>query len=236
MLKIENLSVSYGKINALNDVSLEINKGEIVALIGANGAGKTSTLMSICNLTDKSEGKITFKGEDITNEDPDKIIRMGMAHIPEGRLIFPKMTVEENLIIGSVSNKKLSKQEIKEAIEQQYELFPRLAERKKQMGETLSGGEQQMLAIARGMIANPEFVMFDEPSLGLAPIVCTEIFEMILRIKKMGKTVLIIEQNANLALSISNRAYLLEMGTIVLSGTGKELLNNEEVKKAYLGM
>ena len=236
MLKVEHLCVSYGKIQALNDVSLEIHKNEIVSLIGGNGAGKTSTLMSICNVVEKTCGSIHYKGEDITDLDTATIMQRGIAHIPEGRHVFHRMTVEENLIIGSAANRKMSKADIKCAIEEQYEMFPRLKERRTQMGETLSGGEQQMLAIARGMISHPEFIMFDEPSLGLAPIVCTEIFDMILRIRDMGRTILLIEQNANMALRISDRAYLLETGNIVMSGTGIELCNNENVKKAYLGM
>lgn len=236
MLKIEQLSVCYGKIQALNSISLQVREKEIVALIGANGAGKTSTLMAICNVVEKTEGRISFKEEDITHSNPSRIIRKGIAHIPEGRHIFPRMTVEENLMIGSVSNNQMTKAQLREGLEEQYELFPRLKERRRQMGETLSGGEQQMLAIARGLIANPTFVMFDEPSMGLAPIICTEIFNMILRIRKMGKTILLIEQNANMALSIADRAYLLETGKIVMTGKGQELLEDEDVKKAYLGI
>lgn len=235
VLKIENLSVNYGYITALTNVSLEVNQGEIITLIGGNGAGKTTTMMSISNLVEKAEGKITFRGQDITHMAPDKIVKMGIAHVPEGRKIFPALTVYENLMAGTMGNPKLTKAQIAELVERSYTLFPRLKERATQAGGSLSGGEQQMLAIARGLMMDPSLIMLDEPSLGLAPIVVEEIFELILKIREMGKTVLLIEQNASMALSIADRGYVLETGNITLTGTGKDLLVNPEVKRAYLG-
>lgn len=235
MLKIDHLSVNYGYITALTDISLEVKKGEIITLIGGNGAGKTTTMMSISNLVEKESGKIFFKDQDITNTAPDKIVKMGLAHVPEGRKIFPSLTVYENLQAGTLGNPKLTKGEINDLIVQCYDLFPRLKERSTQGGGSLSGGEQQMLAIARGLMMDPELIMLDEPSLGLAPIVVEEIFELILKIRDMGKTVLLIEQNASMAFSIADRGYVLETGSITLSGKGKELLVNPEVMRAYLG-
>ena len=235
MLKIDHLSVNYGYITALTDISLEVKKGEIITLIGGKGAGKTTTMMSISNLVEKESGKIFFKDQDITNTAPDKIVKMGLAHVPEGRKIFPSLTVYENLQAGTLGNPKLTKGEINDLIVQCYDLFPRLKERSTQGGGSLSGGEQQMLAIARGLMMDPELIMLDEPSLGLAPIVVEEIFELILKIRDMGKTVLLIEQNASMALSIADRGYVLETGSITLSGKGKELLVNPEVMRAYLG-
>jgi len=235
MLKIENLSVNYGYITALTGIDLEVKKGEIVTLIGGNGAGKTTTLMSISGLVQKASGKITFKGEDITKTAPDKIVKMGLCHVPEGRKIFPSLTVYENLIAGTLGNPALKKPQINDLVEKNYELFPRLKERTKQNGGSLSGGEQQMLAIARGLMMDPDIIMLDEPSLGLAPIVVEEIFELILKIRESGKTVLLIEQNASMALSIADRGYVLEIGNVILEGKGKELLVNPDVKKAYLG-
>lgn len=235
MLKIENLSINYGYIIALDNISLEVNQNEIITLIGGNGAGKTTTLMSISNLVEKRAGKITFKGEDITKKSPDKIVQMGVAHVPEGRKIFPQLTVYENLLSGTFGNKKLSKNDIKNLVEMNYSLFPRLKERNLQAGGSLSGGEQQMLAIARGLMMDPDIIMLDEPSLGLAPIIVEEIFDLILKIRDNGKTVLLIEQNAAMALSIADRGYVLETGRIALTGSGKELLVNPDVKKLYLG-
>lgn len=237
MLEISNLSVNYGKIIALDDVTMTIPTNKIVALIGANGAGKTTTLMSISGIVPKTAGKICYDGRDITDIPSTEIVKAGIQHIPEGRHIFPRMTVEENMLIGTIGNKNSkNKEHIAQLLDEQYRMFPRLKERRKQMGETLSGGEQQMLAIARGMMADPDLLMFDEPSLGLAPKISGEIFEMIVKIKESGKTILLIEQNANMALSIADEAYVLETGRISLHGTGKELLTNEDVKKAYLGM
>ncbi|WP_313128221.1 ABC transporter ATP-binding protein [Anaerocolumna sp.] len=235
MLKIENLSVNYGYITALTGIDLEVKKGEIVTLIGGNGAGKTTTLMSISGLVQKASGKITFKGEEITKMAPDKVVKMGLCHVPEGRKIFPSLTVYENLIAGTLGNPVLKKPQITDLVEKNYELFPRLKERTKQNGGSLSGGEQQMLAIARGLMMDPDIIMLDEPSLGLAPIVVEEIFELILKIRESGKTVLLIEQNASMALSIADRGYVLEIGNVILEGKGRELLVNPDVKKAYLG-
>ena len=235
MLKIDHLSVNYGYITALTDISLEVNQGEIITLIGGNGAGKTTTMMSISNLVEKESGSIYFKGQDITKMAPNKIVKMGLAHVPEGRKIFPALTVYENLQAGTLGNPKLTKGEIKDLLDRSYDLFPRLKERVNQGGGSLSGGEQQMLAIARGLMMDPDLIMLDEPSLGLAPIVVEEIFELILKVRDMGKTVLLIEQNAAMALSIADRGYVLETGNITLTGTGKDLLVNPEVMRAYLG-
>jgi len=235
MLEISGLNVSYGSINAINGLSLHVEDGELVTLIGANGAGKTSTLMAVSNLVPKNGGKITFKGVDITSMAPDRIVKMGLSHIPEGRKIFPQLTVYENLIAGSMGKEKQSKARIAELIDEQYQLFPRLKERARQMGGSLSGGEQQMLAIARGLMMEPDLIMLDEPSLGLAPIVVEEIFELLVRIQKSGKTILLIEQNASMALSIANRGYVLSLGKAILEGSGRDLLGDPMVIKAYLG-
>lgn len=235
MLKIENLSVNYGYITALTNISLEVKQGEIITLIGSNGAGKTTTLMSVSGLVTKKGGSITFRGSDITSIAPNKIVKMGLCHVPEGRKIFPALSVYENLISGTLGNPKLSKERIQELLEEQYTLFPKLKDRTKQAGGSLSGGEQQMLAIARGLMMDPELVMLDEPSLGLAPIIVEDIFELILKVRGMGKTILLIEQNASMALSVADRGYVLENGKIILTGPGKELLVDPEVKRAYLG-
>ncbi|MDO5406775.1 MAG: ABC transporter ATP-binding protein [Eubacteriales bacterium] len=235
MLSIRDLSVNYGRISALRGVNIDINKGEIVTIIGSNGAGKSTTLMSVSGLVQKADGIVTFKEKDITNMPADKIAKLGIAHVPEGRRVFPSFTVYENLLAGARGNPSLKKTDIDRLIEEQFVLFPRLKERIKQAAGSLSGGEQQMLAIARGLMMDPELIMLDEPSLGLAPIIIEEIFKLILRIKEQGKTVLLIEQNASLALSIADRGYVLEVGEVTLTGTGKELLGNEDVKKAYLG-
>lgn len=235
LLKVENLTVYYGYVSALQKVSILVNEGEIITLIGGNGAGKTTTLMSISNLVEKAEGRITFKGQDITNMAPDKIVKLGISHVPEGRKIFPQLTVYENLIAGTFGRPGMSKDRVQQLMEQSFALFPRLKERTKQAGGSLSGGEQQMLAIARGLMMEPALIMLDEPSLGLAPIIVEEIFDLILRIRETGTTVLLIEQNASMALSIADRGYVLETGNMTLTGTGKELSVNEDVKKAYLG-
>ena len=236
VLSIENLSVNYGYIAALKGINLRVEKGEIITLIGANGAGKTTTLMAISNLVEKAEGCITYNGIDITSMPSHKIVRMGICHIPEGRHIFPTLTVHENLVVGTVGNANLTKKDQARLYDEAYDLFPRLKERMDQQGGSLSGGEQQMLAIARGLMMDPELIMLDEPSLGLAPILVEEIFELILRIKKIGKTILLIEQNASMALQVADRGYVLATGQILISGTSQELLVNPEVKKAYLGM
>lgn len=235
ILKIEHLSVNYGYISALDDISMHVDEGEIITLIGSNGAGKTTTLMSVSGLTNKAQGTIVFKDRDITKMAPDKIVKLGMCHVPEGRKIFPALTVYENLIAGSLGNPSLSKSRVQELVEEQYQLFPRLKERINQAGGSLSGGEQQMLAISRGLMMDPEIVMLDEPSLGLAPIIVEDIFELILKVRDMGKTILLIEQNASMALSIADRGYVLENGKIIMEGKGKELLEDPKVKDAYLG-
>ncbi|MGN1160598.1 MAG: ABC transporter ATP-binding protein [Lachnospiraceae bacterium] len=235
MLKVENLVVNYGYINALRDISFEVKKGEIITLIGSNGAGKTTTLTSISNIKKKESGKVLFKDVDITNLAPHKIVKMGMCHVPEGRRIFPALSVKENLISGTFGNPSLKKDRINELLEEVYTLFPRLKERMNQDGGTLSGGEQQMLAIARGMMMDPDIIMLDEPSLGLAPIIVEEIFELIMKIRDNGKTILLIEQNASMALSIADRGYVMENGKITMTGKGQELLVNPDVQAAYLG-
>ena len=236
MLDIENLSVNYGYVTALTGVSLHVGKGEIITLIGGNGAGKTTTLMSISNLVEKAEGRITFKGKDITSTPPHRIVKMGICHVPEGRRIFPALTVRENLLAGTVGNPGLTKSDHARLFDEVYALFPRLKERVDQGGGSLSGGEQQMLAIARGLMMDPELILLDEPSLGLAPIVVEEIFELILKIKQRGRTILLIEQNAGMALQVADRGYVLVTGRITLAGSGHELLVNPEVRRAYLGM
>lgn len=233
MLKVEKLNVYYGNIHALKEISFEVQKGEIVTLIGANGAGKTSTLQAISGMIKASSSAITLKGKPITHEEAHKLVPLGMAHVPEGRRVFAQMSVEENLELGAYTIK--DKKQIALDIEKMYKRFPRLKERRKQLAGTMSGGEQQMLAMARALMSRPEIILMDEPSMGLAPILVQEIFEIIKEINADGTTVLLVEQNANRALQIAHRAYVLETGEIVLSGEGKDLLSNEQVKKAYLG-
>ena len=232
MLKIENLTVKYGLIEAIHDVSFSVNQGEIVSLIGANGAGKTSILRTISGLVRPSQGSITFEGAAIEKEAPQKIVAKGLSHVPEGRHIFAGLTVQENLEMGAFLRKDKNLQDEYEPV---YTRFPILKERRKQDAATLSGGEQQMLAMGRALMSKPKLLLLDEPSMGLAPIFIREIFLIIEEIKKQGTTVLLIEQNANMALSIADRGYVLETGKIVLEGTGKELLASDSVKKAYLG-
>jgi len=236
MLKVKNLKVNYGHISALNGISFEVPDNSIVSLIGANGAGKTTTLMAISGLVDAAEGQILLDDMDITDCRPNSIVQMGVCHVPEGRHVFPELSVYENLVAGAIPCKKLPRAELQNRIEQQFELFPRLKERSSQMAGTMSGGEQQMLAISRGLMSNPKLLMLDEPSLGLAPIIVEEIFNMIEKVRNAGTTVLLIEQNASIALQISDYAYAIELGRISLSGTGQELLNSEDVKRVYLGM
>ncbi len=233
MLKIDNLNVHYGVIHALKGLSFEVKKGEIVTLIGANGAGKTTTLHTISGLIDPTSGTIILKDIDITKLDAHKILSMGMAQVPEGRRIFPYMTVQENLELGAFLRK--DKKEIQKSMDNVFEKFPRLKERRTQVAGTMSGGEQQMLAMGRSLMSNPEILLLDEPSMGLAPILVKEIFDTIKEVNDQGVTVLLVEQNADMALSIANRAYVLETGKIVLSGEAKLLLSNDDVKKAYLG-
>ena len=231
ILSIRDLKVNYGGIEAVKGISFDVEEGSIVTLIGANGAGKSSTLRSIVGLVKPAAGKIIFRGDDITGRDTNEIVRKGITLVPEGRRIFPDLTVLENLRIGAY----LRSDDITGDIQWVYDLFPRLRERSWQAGGTLSGGEQQMLAVARALMGKPRVIMMDEPSLGLAPLVVKGIFEIIREINDQGVTVLLIEQNANMALKIADYAYVLETGRIGLSGTGRELLVNEEVKKAYLG-
>lgn len=232
LLQIDNIEVYYGVIKALKGISFEVNKGEIVALIGANGAGKTTILHTVTGLLKPKTGKISFKGNDITKVPAHKIVTMGMAHVPEGRRIFSQLSVLDNIKLGAFTRK--DKDEIEETLNYVYERFPRLKERKNQIAGTLSGGEQQMLAMGRALMSKPEFVLMDEPSMGLSPLLVSEIFEIIKAINENGTTVLLVEQNAKKALSIADRAYVLETGNIVLSGDAKDLMNDESVKKAYL--
>ena len=236
MLQVENLQVRYGGIKAVKGISFDVNEKEIVAIIGSNGAGKSSTLMSISNIVKKAQGAVRFKGRDITNTSSADIVRMGIGHIPEGRHIFPFLTVEENLYIGDSGRVGSNAKLMRESMEMVYELFPKLRERRNQPGGTLSGGEQQMLAIGRGLMLDPSLLMFDEPSLGLAPIIVEEIFTLLERIRDMGKTILLIEQNANMALQIADRGYVIETGRIALSGPAASLRDNPEVASAYLGI
>lgn len=233
MLKIENLHVYFGGIHALKGIDFEVPKGKIITLIGANGAGKSTTLRTICSLVKARYGKIKLNEEEITNIAPELIVRKGVALIPEGRKIFPNLTVRENLDLGAFIRE--DKEEIARDREWVCEIFPRLKERLWQKGGTLSGGEQQMLSVARGLMSRPKLLMLDEPSLGLAPLLVKEIFEIIQRIHEEGMTVLLVEQNAFAALKIADYAYVLETGGVVLQGTGQELLRNDQVRKAYLG-
>ena len=233
MLEIEKLEVYYGAINAIKGISFSVEQGEIIALIGANGAGKTTTLHTITGLVPAKHGSVKLNGTDITKIPANKIVSMGMAHVPEGRRVFAQLTVYENLMLGAYTRK--DKAEIAETLERVYERFPRLKERRKQTAGTLSGGEQQMLAMGRALMSKPSIILMDEPSMGLSPLYVSEIFDIITEINKSGTTVLLVEQNAKKALSIANRAYVLETGTIALSGNAKELMDNEQVKKAYLG-
>jgi len=231
MLKIENLKVNYGGIEAVKGISFNVDEGSIVTLIGANGAGKSTTLRTITGLVSPASGKISFKGEDITGKKTNEIVSKGVTLVPEGRRVFPDLTVLENLKVGAY----LRKDDLTEDIKWVYSLFPRLEERSWQAAGTLSGGEQQMLAVGRALMSRPKLMMMDEPSLGLAPIVVKGIFDIIKEINKQGVTILLIEQNANMALHIADMGYVLETGRITLSGPGKELLKDEAVKKAYLG-
>ena len=233
MLKIENLEVSYGMIKAIKGISFEVSQGEIIALIGANGAGKTTILHTVTGLVPAKAGKIMFDGHDLLKTPAHKIVGMGIAHVPEGRRIFGELTVYENLIMGAFTRK--DKNEIKETLEMVYTRFPRLKERKNQIAGTLSGGEQQMLAMGRALMSKPKLLMLDEPSMGLAPILVQQIFDIIKELHEAGTTILLVEQNAEMALRIADRAYVLESGRITLSGTGAELAQSDSVKKAYLG-
>ena len=232
MLKVNNINVYYGAIHAIKDVSFEVNDGEIVTLIGANGAGKSTTLQTISGLLRSRTGSIEFMGKDIGSVPPDKLVAHGLAQVPEGRRVFLQMTVEENLEMGAFTQPAST---IAPNMEKVYAQFPRLKERRRQVAGTLSGGEQQMLAMGRALMSNPKLLMLDEPSMGLAPILVEQIFDIIKQLHKAGTTILLVEQNAQMALSVADRGYVLETGRVTLSGPGKELLADEAVKKAYLG-
>lgn len=231
MLEIKDLCVNYGAVHALNGVSMTVKDGEIVSLIGANGAGKTTTLRTITGLEKAASGSITFDGHDLRKIEPSKIITLKLAHVPEGRHIFPQMTVEENLEMGAFTDQT----DMARTMADVYERFPRLKERKRQLAGTLSGGEQQMLAVARALMSRPKLMMMDEPSLGLAPLIVRDIFQIIREINKQGVTILLIEQNANMALHTADRGYVMETGEIILEGAGRELLENPVIREAYLG-
>lgn len=235
MLKLENVKAGYGNIIAIKDVSLEINEGEIITLIGANGAGKSTTLMTISGVVSARDGEITFRGNNIEKKSSDDIVKMGICQVPEGRHIFPQLTVKENLDMGAFLRN--DKAEIKKDLDYVFDLFPILAQRKNQDGGTLSGGEQQMLAMSRALMARPELLLLDEPSMGLAPLVIKQIFEIIKQINKENNTtIFLVEQNANQALHIADRGYVIENGEITLSGSAEELLENSDIQKAYLGI
>ena len=233
MLKVTDLTVHYGAIQALRGISFDVNQGEIITLIGSNGAGKTTTLHSVSNIIKKTSGKVEFENVDITNVSPDAIVKTGLIQVPEGRRVFANMSVKENLEMGAYTRK--DKAGIKADMEMVYGLFPRLKERIKQLSGTLSGGEQQMLAMGRALMSSPKLLLLDEPSMGLAPILVDEIFSIIQEINKTGTTILLVEQNAFKALSIADRAYILETGTVIKSGKACDLINDEAVKSAYLG-
>lgn len=233
LLEIKDLEVNYGVIKAIKGVSFDVNEGEIIALIGANGAGKTTILHTITGLIQAKKGSIVFDGKELTKTPPHKIVSMGMAHVPEGRRIFQQLSVLENLKLGAYTRK--DKSEIASTLKMVYERFPRLEERKNQVAGTLSGGEQQMLAMGRALMSKPRIILMDEPSMGLSPLLVSEIFDIIKVINESGTTVLLVEQNAKKALSIADRAYVLETGNITLSGDAKDLINDKSVKKAYLG-
>lgn len=233
MLSVKNLNVYYGMIHAIKDISLEVKRGEIVSLVGANGAGKTSTLQAISGMLKPKSGQVYYLDHNLLTAPPHKIVQYGLAHVPEGRRVFAEMTVLENLEMGAFISKDKGKDKVN--LDRVFEHFPRLEERKKQLAGTLSGGEQQMLAIGRAMMASPDMLLLDEPSMGLSPLLVKEIFKIIQELNADGMTILLVEQNAKKALSISNRGYVLETGKIVLSGNAADLLENDAVKKAYLG-
>lgn len=233
MLEVKNLKVYYGMIQAIKGVSFHVEEGEIIALIGANGAGKTTILHTVSGLLAPKEGSVTFEGQDIVKIPGHKIVSMGMAHVPEGRRVFAQLSVLQNLKMGAYTRK--DKEEIQQTLKTVFERFPRLEERQNQLAGTLSGGEQQMLAMGRAMMSEPKLLMLDEPSMGLAPILVEQIFDIIRELHKAGATILLVEQNAQMALQVANRAYVLETGKITLAGSGKELLESDSIKKAYLG-
>ena len=233
MLEVKDLEVYYGVIQAIKGISFHVDKGEVIALIGANGAGKTTTLHTVTGLLSPKAGQVMFEGRDITKVPAHKIVSMGMAHVPEGRRVFAELSVYENLKMGAYTRK--NKSEIEESLKNVYKRFPRLEERKNQMAGTLSGGEQQMLAMGRALMSRPKIILMDEPSMGLSPIMVNEIFDIIRSVSESGTTVLLVEQNAKKALAIADRAYVLETGKIVLEGKASDLLENDSIKKAYLG-
>jgi branched-chain amino acid transport system ATP-binding protein len=236
MLHVKDLSVSYGHITALENININIVEGQIVTLIGANGAGKSTFVLSVCNTVPKAGGQVIFMGKDITNEPTHRIIHSGICLVPEGRHIFPGVSVGENLQLGSMAKPNQSKHDVAQKVADCFDIFPKLKDRRKQLGGTLSGGEQQMLALARALMGRPKLLMLDEPSLGLAPLIVDEIFDVIIRIRKDGTTILLIEQNASASLQIADNAYVLENGHVVLEGSGQKLLENEDVKRIYLGI
>ncbi|MBQ1326849.1 MAG: ABC transporter ATP-binding protein [Eubacterium sp.] len=233
LLKVENLQVNYGVIPALKGISFTVNQGEVVALIGANGAGKTTTLHTVTGLVEKKGGTVTFDGKDITKVPAHKLVKLGIAHVPEGRRVFPELTVYQNLLLGAYTRR--NSKEKKDTLEEIYERFPRLKERLNQFAGTLSGGEQQMLAMGRALMSKPKMILMDEPSMGLSPIFVNEIFDIIESVSKAGTTVLLVEQNANKALAIADRAYVLETGAITMEGKASDLLVDDRIRKAYLG-
>lgn len=235
MLELKNVQTYYGNIQALKDVNIRVEEKEIITLIGANGAGKSTTLMSVCGIVPPRSGSITFLGEELTEKDPDEVVRMGISQVPEGRRIFPYLSVQENLDMGAYL--RIDKQGIRRDIEYIYELFPILAERRNQSGGTLSGGEQQMLAISRAIMARPKLLLLDEPSLGLAPLIVLQIFDIIKKINEENRTtIFLVEQNANMALKVAHRGYVMENGAVKLADSADKLLQNEEVRRAYLGI
>ena len=232
ILKVEGINVYYGAIHAIKDISFEVNRGEIVTLIGANGAGKTTTLQTISGMLHTRTGTITFQDQNITNIRADKLVARGLAQVPEGRRVFLQMSVQENLEMGAYTQPQTG---VPKDLEMVFALFPRLKERRNQIAGTLSGGEQQMLAMGRALMSHPQLLMLDEPSMGLAPLLVEQIFEIIQNLNKQGSTILLVEQNAQMALSVAHRGYVLETGKIVTTGTGEELIRSPEIKKAYLG-
>jgi branched-chain amino acid transport system ATP-binding protein len=235
LLELRNIHSAYGNVQALRGLSLHVSRGEIVALLGSNGAGKSTTLRTISGLVQATEGDVLFEGKPITRTGPEAISRMGIAHVPEGRRIFPGLTVHENIMIGTSNRGRLPRRQMDAEVAQMYEIFPDLKRLSKALGWSLSGGQQQMLAFARGLMAKPQVLMLDEPSLGLAPIIVQQLFAVIRKIRKLGMTILLVEQNAHMALSVADRGYVLETGSLIVEGTPEQLLNNDDVRAAYLG-
>jgi branched-chain amino acid transport system ATP-binding protein len=235
LLELRHVDAAYGNVQALKNVSLQVKEGEVLTLLGANGAGKSTTLRAISGLTPPARGEILFRGQAIQRLGPEAIVRLGIAHVPESRRIFPGLTVTENIMLGASNRKSVSKAELRADVEEMFAIFPDLKRFAKALGWSLSGGQQQMLAVARGLMARPKLLMLDEPSLGLAPIIVQQLFETLKTIRAQGTTILLVEQNAHMALSIADRGYVLETGTVIVQGSPGELLDNEEVRAAYLG-